>query len=691
MAVDDVALQARLEALFLEELQDNARVLAQGAAALERRPDAGARDDLVQQLFRAAHSLKGAAHSAGVAQAVDPCHRLEELLGEVREGSRAVDDALVTALLRDVDALVVIEQELRSGSVGSGSERPADEPAAGAAGPVPAPAAASEGRARVAVARLDQLVQRAGSLLTTAERVGALAQGVAAARDEISEIERRGRRGGATVLDTHRSALPAMLVELSTRASAVDRELRRAASGLADTAQELRLQPFGDVAAGLDQSVREACRTTGSEAVLVVTGDDVELDRDIGDAIREPLLHLVRNAVGHGIEAPDRREELGKPRRGTVRVSAVAEGTTVAITVADDGAGVDVSALRASAGSLADSDPDDDLELAFLPGLSTASAVTDVSGRGVGLDAVRSRIEALGGRVDIRSEAGRSTEVGIHVPVTLAVLHVVVVDVGGGNPIAVPAASIARLHRLGADAIEHLEGRSSVTVGDRSSPAVSLAAALGFPVDGDARPPGIAIEITGEGSMLLVADVATGLDAELEAVLRPLPTRARGSVGILGAALLPSGRVALVVNPSAALRSTRAMAAVPAPPTPVHQRHTVLLVEDTVTTRALERSILESAGYDVVVAADGAEAWALLAGNAVDVVVSDVDMPRMSGIELCRAIRSSPRFGELPVVLVTSLASADDRRRGADAGANAYLVKSAFDQAALLDAVRRLL
>lgn len=684
-------LQTRLATLFLEELDDNLRYLSEGVATLQQVAPDGADAGMVRQLFRAAHSLKGAAHAAGVTSAVGPCHRLEERLAALRAGERLVDDPLVASLLEDVDALTAVAQTLRTTTRGAPVAPAAPDGADGDRAPQPtAPPprpASGEARARVAVARLDQLVTHAGALVAATEQVGLLATDLTAASDASAATERRRRRvrrgegavdGGAAVTDT--------LVDLSLRTTVLNRELRRLVAAVADTAQQLRLQSFSDVVAGLDRSVRELCRATRTEARLVVTGGDVELDRDIGDALRDPLLHLLRNAIDHGIESPADRSAVGKPPTGTVRMAAAGDATRIAITVTDDGAGLDLVGLRESGGRLGNPLPDDDTELAFLPGLSTATTVTAVSGRGVGLDAVRARVESLGGTVHIRSDPGHGTEVEVHVPRTLAVLRVVVAH-AGGQVVAVPAANLGRLHHLRDEEVAYLEGRLTVAIGGVHVPAVALAgAARSATAPAGSSQLGIAMEILDEDGMLIVDDVET----ELDVVVQPLPSRLSGVAGVLGAALLPSGRTALVLNPSAALRAGLATTAPPVhPPAPTAPR-TVLLAEDTLTTRALERSVLESAGYDVIVAADGAEAWQLLDTHPVDVVVSDVDMPHLDGIELCRAIRSSSRLADVPVVLVTSLSRDEDRQRGVDAGANAYIVKSAFEQEILLDAIRRL-
>lgn len=669
----DADLQRQLEALFAEELQDNLRVLRDGLAQLE---DEGFDGALVRELFRAAHSLKGAAHSASVLDAIGPCHRLESRLAEVRDDAEQLDRSLLAELDRDLGLLIGLERRLQA-STGAATAAPAPAPDAGDRRPPTVPR--GDARARVEVGRLDRLVERSAALLTATHGLRSLTEDL----ESITGVARStGHDQRATTAST------SALAGLALRARTLDRHVRAIADEVAETAQDLRLQPFHDVTAGLDHAVRELCRSTGTDARLVVEGGDIELDRDVGDALREPLLHLVRNAVDHGIEAPEQRRAAGKAPTGTVTVSAAGEGSRVLVTVRDDGAGVDVVNLTSQ---LADGDASvdhDDMEIAFTPGLSTADTITEVSGRGIGLDAARARVESLGGTLHLHSDRSAGTEVTIRVPRSLAVLRVMIVDAGCGELVGVPVSAVTRLHRVTDDQVEHVEGRLAVVLDDGRQPAVHLAAALSLHrgtlvADGL----NVAVGVVDGAGVLLVQRALT----ELDVVLRPLPARVGAGAGLLGGALLPSGAVALVVNPSAALRNGLSLAAPPRQRRAPSRRHRVLLAEDTLTTRALERSILESAGYEVVVAVDGVEALECLREDTVDAVVSDIDMPRMGGIELCRAIRSSVHHSDVPVILVTSLGSEEDRRRGLDAGANAYLVKTAFDQTALLDAVGRFL
>lgn len=526
-------LKVHLQTLFREELQDDLGVLIEGLKQLEDPPGPDVTAALVQDLFRTAHSLKGAAHSAGVSAAVKPCSRLEERLAAVRGGEGQVDEDFLKVFASEVATLAEVGEQLDAAPSPSVAGASTDQ-----SGIVAAPKVGSSppGRARVSVSALDELVHQAGALVSAADDLHALTEYLGVIRQTT------GGPFGAILSDFND----------------LERVLGRAVGEISATAQRLRMQAIDDVVARLDQSVLELCRSTGKQVRLVVEGGDVELDRDVADAIREPLLHLTRNAVGHGIELPARRQAAGKLPTGTVRISAVLDGARVRITVSDDGAGLDLGSLRSAAGDVERSD-EDPTEFAFLPGVSTASSVTDVSGRGIGLDAVRARIEALGGSVRLRSTPGEGTDAIVHVPTTLAVIQVILVR-AGGESVGLPVAAIDRLQRVSADEIRVVDGRLVVlTGGEDVSPAVSLGAALAFGGPPSGGRPMTAVWLTGEDTVLLVDAV----EADREALLRPLPERVSANRMLVGAIVLARDRVALVVNPSTCVRERAALPQIP--------------------------------------------------------------------------------------------------------------------------------
>ena len=736
MAGDPGGVSERLFGLFLDELDEHVERLQQGLEALAvARPSTP--PELVAELFRSAHSLKGAAHATGTRAVAELCHRMEDVLAGVRDGSRGVDDELLDGLTAATDALAAAARRLRERQdVPRSAVRPAIDrlaasspgpPSATRAAPVrsaeePSTAQPSSGTTsqpaavRVAAEKMDELLSRAHELVVTARRSEALVADVASIAARLEDDDRRRAldlrllRDAALEpaapdprvvaalerLDSRSRDVVAEVRRLATAVAGYERGLRSLADEFADTAWRARVVPFTDATSGLARLVRDVAREAGKQVTLEVSAEQVEVDRGLLGTLDDVLRHLVRNAVDHGIETPAERAARGRSPTGTVRVTAHLLSDGIEVAVEDDGRGIDSEAVRQAARRLGVGEEGMDqrevVQALFQPGLSTARRVGAVSGRGVGLDVVRTSVESVGGIVTVRPAQGAGLRIAFTVPVNLSGLRVVLVR-AADELVALPSSVVRRLVRLPADGAV-VDGREVADLDGELVPVVPLAHALGWV---DAAPPASApsarpavLAIVPEGAVAVTVDEFVG---EQEVVMQAPGPRLAGVSTVLGTAQLEDGSVAVVVSAAAAAR-----AAVSAPRAPVATtsaevpgpRH-VLLVEDTLTTRELERGLLEGAGYSVVAAHDGVHAWELLHQHPVDVVVSDVNMPRMDGIALCHAIRRAPRWAHLPVVLVTSLVSDEDRRRGLEAGADAYLTKSGFDRAELVAALERLL
>jgi len=731
VGLDREALQARLRALFIDELADNVVILNRGLVALEQQDDALDAETLVNEMFRAAHSLKGGAHSAGVQELVGLCHQLEDALSRLRDGTLPSTTRVVEPLLEAVDALGAAERRMREGSEAAGPDLAraarglvtlvettlaptataqdpdtetdpdrSDTPAAPAVGEpanmrVGLAAARRDGNVRVPAERLEALLNQAGELLHACGSVDALAEEL---REAAGAANHRARDRSISTDEARSWRMMAERLDgLARGAVGATRQLGALGRGMADSVRHARMMPLTHAYDGLERVVRDLARAGGKDVRLELRGGQVEVDRPILDAVADAMLHLARNAIDHGIESPGERGTAGKPTAGRVVVEATLVQAGVSVTVADDGRGLDLDALRAAARRRGISAPDDDsllADVAFVPGVSTSPLITDISGRGVGLDAVRVRVEAVGGSVGLQSTAGGGCTATLTLPLAQSAVRVLLVG-AAGEVLGLPSSAVSRLLRVEATDLRPLGGRDAVLLDGGPVPVLRLADLLDLPAaNGPMSPPFTAV-LTGtppNEAVLLVDELLS----EEEVVMKPLAEGPAAVPGVLGATILPSGRVALVLNPATCVRIGLARGA----PSPVlapsgsdqpPRRPQVLLVEDTITTRALERSILEAAGYDVLLAVDGVEAWQLLEEHGADVIVSDVDMPRMDGVALCEAARRSSRFRDLPFILVTSLATEADRRRGVDAGANAYLVKADFDQALLLDTIEGLL
>jgi two-component system chemotaxis sensor kinase CheA len=542
---------------------------------------------------------------------------------------------------------------------------------------------------RVSAQKLDALLARSGELRVAALRLEGRAEALEAVRDELAHA-REAVRGTAGEAALRRAETELARV---ARALASDRRaLTGVATGLDDEVRRARTLPFQEGCEGLERALRDVARSLGRQARLDLRGGALELDRSLLQALRDPVLHLVRNAVAHGLESPEERRRAGKPEEGRVTLAARLHGGRVEVTVEDDGRGLDLTALRERARARGMAVPEDDADaarLVFLPGLSTAARVTTVAGRGVGLDAVRAQVEALRGSVEVATHAGTGTRFTLDVPLTLSTLRVLLVA-SGGQTLSLASEGVARLVRLGPGEVRTVEGRATWFSGDALVPLASLAEVLGLPPGPPRQRRQAVVLAAGSARAALVVDEVL---AEQEALVRALGPRIPRARHVSAAAVLPDGRLSLLLNPASLVRAAGGRPSAALFPTPAAQRarRRVVLADDSPTTRALEQSILEGAGYEVVACADGAEAWERLQAAGADALVSDVEMPRMDGFALTEAVRASPRLARLPVILVTARGRAEDRARGMQVGASAYLVKSAFDPTGLLETLRRLL
>ena len=463
-----------------------------------------------------------------------------------------------------------------------------------------------------------------------------------------------------------------------------------------------RMRPFADGLHGLARTVRDMARSLGKQAHLEVVGEGTEVDRDVLEKLESPLAHLIRNAVDHGLESADERTNAGKPPNGTVRVEARHRAGVLALTVADDGRGVDLDRLRAkvverglsSQALVRQMSEAELLEFLFLPGFSTAGNVTEYSGRGVGLDVVQDAVRRIGGSVRITTKAGEGTTFHLQLPITLSVIRAVVVEVGG-EPYAFPHTRIDRLLRIPRESVHSLEHRQFVNVDGQNVGLVLAGQLLDVPADppkNDEMP--VVLLSDSSGLYGLVVDAFRG---EQDLVVRPLDPRLGKVPNLSAAAVLDDGEPVLIVDVEDLVRSmdtfiqTGALRRCEVRDIGAIRKKRVLVVDDSITVREVERQLLLHQGYEVTVAVDGMDGWNQVRAGKFDLVVTDVDMPRMSGLQLVQAVRADDRLKHLPVVIVSYKEREEDRLRGLDVGANYYLTKSSFHDNRFVQAVQDLI
>lgn len=472
--------------------------------------------------------------------------------------------------------------------------------------------------------------------------------------------------------------------------------------GLQEDIRRIQTFPLTSVLDPLPRAVRNMARDIGKDVELVIVGGELELDKKVLEALRDPLYHLLRNAVDHGIESPEERVAAGKPPLGKITLRAEHRGDAITITVEDDGPGIDLEAVRKRAkerGLLSERNAEQAneqllLDLLFSPGFTTRKRIGNLSGRGVGLDAVRTSVEELHGNVTIQTRRGRGALIAIALPLTIYVVHALVLRVGT-HELAIPISSVHRILRVRSMDVITVEQSAAVLVDGGPVALVPLSELLGIASDrrGESDHATVIVVGVGDQRCALAVDEIVGDQTVLAKNLEPPLVRVPN---ISGATIRGDGSVLLTLNPIDLLRRASLQRADASYFRPregrAAQKARLLLVDDSFTTRALERSVLEAAGFEVVAVASGEDALLALSGpEELDGVVSDVAMGGIDGFELCRRIRGDARRAELPVVLVTSLSSPEDRRRGMDAGADAYVAKSEFDHEQLVALLRELL
>ncbi|MCT7298492.1 hybrid sensor histidine kinase/response regulator [Ralstonia sp. CHL-2022] len=482
-----------------------------------------------------------------------------------------------------------------------------------------------------------------------------------------------------------------------------DRRSTHLAQQLYDEALQCRMRPFGDATHAYPRVVRDLARSLGKQVRFNIVGEATQVDRDILDMLDAPLGHLLRNAVDHGVETPEARETQGKAPEATITLEARHSAGKLLITVADDGAGIDLEAVRAAVVRRGLSDADtasrlsdhELLDFLLLPGFSMREHVTDVSGRGVGLDAVHEVVKAVRGNVRIHNEPGRGTRFMLQLPLTLSVIRSLLVDVGG-EAYAFPLAYVRRTLELARAEIDILEGQQHFSFEGRPVGLVTAHQLLGTQPPGEARE-SVPVVVIGEGAETYGIAVDRFL-GERMLVVQPLDARLGKVRDIAAGALMENGDAVLIVDVDDLLRSVDKLVrggqldkVQRGQGVAVQQRKHVLVVDDSLTVRELERKLLEKRGYAVTVAVDGMDGWNALRGADFDLVVTDIDMPRMDGIELVTLIKRDAALKALPVMVVSYKDREEDRRRGLDAGADYYLAKGSFHDEALLDAVRDLI
>ncbi len=724
MSGADADFLRALRATFQVEAAEHLQSIAAGIAHLARTAEAAEQAPLIEAVFRAAHSLKGAARAVDLSQIESLCQLLESLFAAwKRQATRPTAAGLEEArsLLEQMSLALDI-------AVPAAPVPPVAQPAVAAA-----PAASRHDTVRIGVGVLDQRLLEAEEMLAaklaadqSAIELASLAGGFEPWRKRWALLEPRtaALRIAAGTGDNSRDlgefadffgwnldyvrALESRLSALRRTAEQDRLLVGKLVDDLLENSKKLLMLPFATLTGVMQKVVRDLARDQGKEVDFIIRGEDIVIDKRILEELKDPLIHLLRNCIDHGIETPEERHRRGKAARASVMVTAAAAGDNqITLSVADDGAGIDVDKVRSAATrqglTVPDTQAADDaavLALTLETGLSTSPMVTDLSGRGLGLAVVRENTEKLGGRVQIESRRHSGTSIRMTLPVTLATARGVLVRCAQ-QLFVLPTAQVERVTRFLARDVHTVEGHSALTIDGRALALVGLAEVLELPgaVRDTAPETFTEVVVLAAGQQRIAFAVDAVVDErEILAKLLPRPLSRVRNIG--GATVLRTGEVAPILNVWDLMKSARnAGLAAREPPRPAAAgataagaitRKKILVVEDSITSRMLLKGMLESAGYVVRTAVDGIDGFTTARTETFDLIVSDVEMPRMNGFDLTARIRADQALADIPVVLVTALESRADREHGIDVGANAYLVKSSLDQSNLLEALRRL-
>jgi len=774
MSMSNDELQQLLLATFADQAKEQLQTINERLLSLEEA-EGDEKGPLLEEIFREAHSLKGASRAVDLGRVEAVAHKLESLFSVIQKGELEANAEVFDLAYKALDALTALVEEGLAGTPAevdvdglceslvaaaeggpqlpvpsSQPEEPvaAPEPAAPATRPqpptTPQKAKKTEERdetVRVATSKLDALMAQVGELL--AARIGAehrMAE-VKTLFEGLLEIEESWRKtrparmlelaleGDEGALSEARHLVEFLersdeklrdvrggLSELRRKFEADSRRMAQVTTDLQDDVRRTRMLPVSTIFDTFPRMVRDMTRELSKEVKLTIEGGETEVDKQVLEQLRSPLTHMVRNSVDHGMEMPDAREAAGKAREGKVVLRAFQRAADLVIEVVDDGAGIDVEKVKAkavekglitaeTAEGMAEREA---LWLIFRSGFSTKQEVTDLSGRGVGMDVVREHIERLHGMIDVESTLGEGSKFTLSVPLSVATTRCLLVK-AGDETFGIPITNVERIVRLSAEDIGHTEGHEAIRIDARPMALLRLGDVLGVPTE--------VTETTNQPAIILgsadrrAAFLVDGLLGAQEIATKTLPKPLIRVRHIAAATIVGTGEVVPILNVLDLLRASakRPQSTVHSPQKQSNKRpvdrgrstvdkqakpaskQSILVVDDSVTIRTFEKALLEAAGYDVTAASDGLEAWSMLQKHGCDLIVSDVEMPNMTGFELTEKVRGDQRLKGMPLILVTTLSSDEDRKRGIDAGADAYVIKGSTEQDQLLETVRRLI
>lgn len=705
MGKDDEEFFNKLISIFQVEAAEHLNALSNGLLELEKELPEDRYKQVVEDIFREAHSLKGAARSVNKKNIQEICQSLENVLAILKQKQIQISSELFDSLHQtidiltkgliaelDIDTVTATTRQLAA-AIEKMKLEPSTVPQFKVAEVVESnlePKSSLDKTIRVSLQKLNLLFQEIEETLMIKLFFN----------QQLSDLRHLSSHLGN--LDI--KAAKELINKLIKNADQNSNFIHSMVDTLLEDAKKILMQPTGTLFEAIPLMVRDIARDLGKEVRVEMMGGDIEVDRRVLEEIKDPIIHIIRNAIDHGIETPNERAKKNKPPFGTIKiVSSESEGNRVSIAISDDGNGFDVEKLKQKAvqkGFISAKDAEEmpnekAYMLAFHSDISTSPIITELSGRGLGLGIVSEKVDKLGGQVRIESTPNQGAIFTLILPLTLATFRGVHITVSDQDFI-LPTHNIKRVLRIHSNEIKRAENKETIVIEDQPYSFVHLTELLGMTkkkLDVDASPYFFALIVkAAEQTMVFGADY---VHSECEILVKGLGSQCVRAKNIMAATIMEKGNIIPVLNPSDLIKSTikgDIIAVSQASPNKKQAaKKSILLAEDSLTTRLLLKNILTTAAYDVKTAVDGAEAFETLQTQSFDLLLTDVEMPRMNGFSLTEKVRAIDKFKNLPIIICSALGSREDRERGIELGANAYIDKNTFNQQSLISIVQKLI
>ncbi|QWR76166.1 hybrid sensor histidine kinase/response regulator [Candidatus Magnetomonas plexicatena] len=714
--------RAKFINIFVEEAKEHITKITEGLSTLEKDPSD---TENLNAIFRTAHTIKGSARMLKLAPIGEVAHKIEDILDAIKNSEIVVTRQIVSALYKGIDTIselvecagagqdisssgtdvcALLEELLNmpEDSVDLVEKTPEHEQDTHTQAYQPVKAAET---LRINADKLDTLIKLMGEIVTHQRQL----------KERVTEIKEvmRLSKIHSLKLDALSSEFP-QLDSLSSDAAKINLRAKQLAAELTndgnvqellnETLQEvaltMRMVPLSTVFDSFGRTIRDASRALGKDINFTVAGGDTELDKKMVEKIADPLIHMIRNSLDHGIEESSVRRAAGKADIGEIALRAFYDSGNVVIDVADDGAGLAIEKIKNKAlqrrlfdetalNAMSDAEV---FDLIFYPGFSTASIITDVSGRGVGMDVVKKNIvDELKGTISIESKPGLGTRFTMRVPMTLAIMGVIVFETAG-LVFALPKSAVVEIVKVPDTELVDVVMSKALRLREELIPVESLTKVLGLPDNGNGKHSEVlilVIKISDDKLGLIIDSIVE----EENMVIKPFPKHMKNLQLVSGVTVSGKNEVINLLNVSGVIKAVRQGAGKTRAAVPVAKEHhaiKILVVDDSINTREIEKSILEAYGYEVDIAEDGIEALEKTGKQKYDVVITDVEMPRLDGFALTQTLRKDVNYAATPIIIVTSREKEVDRQRGIAVGADAYIVKGTFEQTTLLETIRSL-